>query len=107
MVTTDVNGGEITPANSGRVYRELVPQLVANDSTSGVRYLSFLFQSGQETGATTYQTLALYNANTDDANRNFDIRPSQPTADRTAPNTTSESTAATPAPESRPTRGFT
>ena len=73
MVQTDVNGGEITYANSGQVYRELNTQLVVDDSTTGVRYLSFLFKSGQETGATTYQTLALYNSNTDEANRNFDI----------------------------------
>jgi autotransporter-associated beta strand protein len=72
-VQSDINGGEITFANSGRIFRQLSPQLVVGDSTSGVRYLSFLFQAGQETGATTYQTLALYNTNTADANRNFDI----------------------------------
>jgi autotransporter-associated beta strand protein len=72
-VQSDINGGEITFANSGRVFRQLSPQLVVGDSTTGVRYLSFLFQSGQETGTTIYQTLALYNANTADASRNFDI----------------------------------
>lgn len=45
----------------------------ATAATTGVRYPSFLFQSGQETGATTYQTLALYNTSTLDANRTFDI----------------------------------
>jgi autotransporter-associated beta strand protein len=72
-VQSNVNEGEITFANSGRIFRQLSPQLVVGDSTSGVRYLSFLFQSGQETGATTYQALALYNTNTADTNRNFDI----------------------------------
>ena len=71
-VQSDVDGGEITFANSGRVYRELGPQLIVDNSTTGVRYLSFLFRSGQETGVTTYQTLALHNSN-GDANRNFDI----------------------------------
>ncbi|MES2924299.1 MAG: immunoglobulin domain-containing protein [Verrucomicrobiota bacterium] len=71
-VPTEITGGEITLANSGRVYRLLDPALVATDSTAGVRYLSFLFQSGQETGATIYQALSLNSAN-GDANRNFDI----------------------------------
>jgi hypothetical protein len=65
--------GEITEPTSGRTYRVFDSTLTVTDSTAGVRYFSFLFQSGQETGATTYQTLALYNTNTADANRNFDI----------------------------------
>jgi hypothetical protein len=72
-VANDVAGGEITANNSGRVYRLLESSLAATDSTAGTLYLSFLFQSGQETGATIYQTLALYNADTADGNRNFDI----------------------------------
>lgn len=66
-------GGEITANNSGRTYRLLDSSLAVTDATAGTRYLSFLFQSGQETGATTYQTLGLYNADTADGNRNFDI----------------------------------
>lgn len=78
-VTVDTNtaGGEITGANSGRVFRTLAPALQANANSSGARYMSFLFQSGQETGATVYQTLALYNSDTADANRFFDIGISQ------------------------------
>lgn len=78
-VTVDTNtaGGEINGANSGRVFRTLAPALQSNANSSGARYLSFLFQSGQETGATTYQTLALYNSDTADSNRFFDIGISQ------------------------------
>jgi hypothetical protein len=72
-VATNTDGGEINGANSGRVFRTLAPALQANANSSGPRYLSFLFQSGQETGATVYQTLALYNSDTADANRFFDI----------------------------------
>lgn len=74
-VTVDTNtaGGEINGGNSGRVFRTLAPALHANANSSGARYLSFLFRSGQETGATTYQTLALYNSDTGDGNRFFDI----------------------------------
>jgi len=66
-------GGETAQANSGRVYRLLDTSLKVTDSTVGVRYLSFLFVSGQETGATTYQMLSLYDGSTADAARNFDI----------------------------------
>lgn len=72
-VASNTTDGEITAANSGRVYRRLAPPLVADEMTSGARYLSFLFQSGQETGDTVYQTLALYHTDTADANRFFDI----------------------------------
>lgn len=72
-VATDTNGGDITPANSGRVFRILDGPASATASTSGTRYLSFLFQSGQETGATIYQMLSLYNGDTADINRSFDI----------------------------------
>ncbi|MBN8460376.1 MAG: hypothetical protein J0M04_21315 [Verrucomicrobia bacterium] len=66
-------GGEINAANSGRVYRMLDAPLVVGDHTTGTRYLSFLFQSGQETGATVYQMLSLASANTGDGVRPFDI----------------------------------
>ncbi|MEO5915322.1 MAG: immunoglobulin domain-containing protein [Luteolibacter sp.] len=72
-VLNNTTGGEITANNSGRVYRLFDSSLTVTNSTAGVRYLSFLFQSGQETGATTYQTLALFNTDTADAHRNFDI----------------------------------
>ena len=70
-VLNNTTGGEINAANSGRTFRLLDGSLAVTNSTVGTRYLSFLFQSGQETGATTYQMLDLYNTNTADANRNF------------------------------------
>jgi hypothetical protein len=66
-----IAGVEITQPYSGRVYRLLDSTLTVTDATTGTRYLSWLFKSGQETGATTYQMLDLYNSNTADANRNF------------------------------------
>ena len=72
-VTVPVNpgGGEIDANDSGRVFRLLDSSLAVTNSTVGTRYFSFLFQSGQQTGASTYQMLDLYNTNTADANRNF------------------------------------
>jgi autotransporter-associated beta strand protein len=70
-VLNDTTGGEITEANSGRMYRLLGGALAVTASTTGTRYLSWLFQSGQETGATTYQMLDLYNGDTADAHRTF------------------------------------
>jgi hypothetical protein len=70
-VPNNTSGGEITANNSSRMYRLLDGSLAVTDSTSGTLYLSWLFQDGQETGATTYQMLDLYNGNTADANRNF------------------------------------
>lgn len=70
-VATNTAGGEINAGNSGRVFRLLDSSLAVTAATSGTRYLSFLFQSGQETGASTYQMLDLYDTNTADANRNF------------------------------------
>jgi hypothetical protein len=67
----NTTGGEITAGNSGRMFRLLDGSLLANSSTTGTRYLSWLFQSGQETGASIYQMLDLYDGNTADANRNF------------------------------------
>lgn len=72
-VPVNPGGDEIEANDSGRVFRLLDSSLTATGATAGTFYLSFLFQSGQETGATTYQTLALFNADTADANRNFDI----------------------------------
>ncbi len=70
-VPNNTTGGEIVAGNSGRVYRLLDSSLAVTNATTGTRYLSFLFQNGRETGATTYQMLDLYNTNTADANRNF------------------------------------
>ncbi len=72
-VPVNPGGGEIEANDSGRVFRVLDGTLAVTDATVGTRYLSFLFQSGQETGATVYQMLAFYNADTADGNRNFDI----------------------------------
>lgn len=70
-VPNNVAGGEINAANSGRAYRLLDGTTAVTDTTTGTLYLSWLFQSGQETGASTYQMLDLYNSTTADANRNF------------------------------------
>jgi autotransporter-associated beta strand protein len=70
-VPNNTSGGEITSANSGRMYRLLNSSLAVTGSTTGTRYMSWLFQSGQETGATTYQMLELYNGSTADAARAF------------------------------------
>ena len=72
-VPNNTTGGEITASNSGRVYRSLASSLTVTSTTSTVLYLSFLFQSGQETGITTYQTLHLNQGTNGDANRAFDI----------------------------------
>lgn len=72
-VATNVTGGEITGANSGRIFRLLDSTLAVTTTTAGTIYMSFLFKSGQETGATTYQMLSLYDTTTSDGNRNFDI----------------------------------
>lgn len=66
-------GGETAEATSGRVFRMFDSSLVVNSSTTGTLYLSFLFQSGQQTGATTYQMLSLFDGSTTDAARNFDL----------------------------------
>jgi hypothetical protein len=72
-VPNNVTGGEITASNSGRVYRSLDSSLSVTSTTVGALYLSFLFQSGQETGITTYQTLHFNQGTDGDANRAFDI----------------------------------
>ena len=66
-------GNEILSTNSGRVYRSLDASLSVTSTTSGALYLSFLFQSGQETGSTIYQTLHLNQGTNGDAGRAFDI----------------------------------
>ncbi|MEX1048884.1 MAG: PEP-CTERM sorting domain-containing protein [Akkermansiaceae bacterium] len=71
-VANNTTGSEINTANSGRVFRLLDSSLTVTDTTAGALYMSFLFQSGQETGPTTYQTLSLFQGNTADASRNFD-----------------------------------
>lgn len=71
-VATNITGGEVTAANSGRVFRLAGGGVQATATTTGARYLSFLFQSGQETGVTTYQALHLNQGN-GDGNRTFDI----------------------------------
>jgi hypothetical protein len=63
--------GGIAAGNSSRMYRLLDGTTAVTDATTGTLYLSFLYQSGQEHGATTYQMLDLYNGNTADANRAF------------------------------------
>lgn len=72
-VPNNTTGGEITSSNSGRVYRSLAGSLTVTSTTSTVLYLSLLFQSGQQTGITTYQTLHLNQGTNGDANRAFDI----------------------------------
>ena len=74
-VTKGSDTGGIAAGNSGRVFRLLDGALKADDTTTGIRYLSWLFRTGNENtaaNANTYQTLALYNGSTADANRNFD-----------------------------------
>jgi hypothetical protein len=72
-VPNNTTGGEITSANSGRVFRSLDSTLSVGATTATTLYLSFLFQSGQETGITTYQALHLNQGTNGDANRSFDI----------------------------------
>jgi hypothetical protein len=53
----------INGTNSGRAYRMLSPALVVAPTTSGVRYLSWLYKCGNENAAAnayTHSTLALY-----------------------------------------------
>ena len=74
-VTKGSDTGVVAAGNSGRVSRLLDSSLSVGDATTGTRYLSWLFRTGNENAAAnanTYQTLALYNGNTADANRNFD-----------------------------------
>ena len=61
--------GGISGGNSGRMYRLLDSSLMVDGSTTGTRYMSFLFKSGHEHGATVFQMLDLYNGDTADADR--------------------------------------
>lgn len=71
-VPNNTTGGEITSANSGRMYRLLDSSLTVTASTTGTRYMSFLYQNGRQTGAATYQMLHLQNGTGDGAaNRRF------------------------------------
>lgn len=72
-VPNNTTDGEITGANSGRVYRSLDSSLSVTSTTAAPLYLSFLFQSGQETGNTSYQMLHLNQGTNGDAGRAFDI----------------------------------
>jgi hypothetical protein len=72
-VPNNTAGGETASGNSGRVYRSLDSNLTATSTTASTLYLSFLFQSGQQTGVTTYHTLHLNQGTNGDANRTFDI----------------------------------
>lgn len=59
--TADAAG--ITGTNSGRVYRKLAPALVAAGTTTGTRYLSWLYQNGNENAAAqphVHSVLSLY-----------------------------------------------
>lgn len=64
---------EIIESTSGRTYRSLESSLTVTSSTDTTLYLSFLFQSGQQTTSTTYQTLHLNQGTNGDAGRAFDI----------------------------------
>jgi hypothetical protein len=68
-VAADVNG--IQQGTSGRTDRMLDGTTTVTASTVGTLYLSFLFQSGQQYGATAYQMLDLYNGGTADNQRTF------------------------------------
>jgi len=75
-VNTPADAEGISDTNAGRVGRLLEPQLVVSNTTTGTRYLSWLFRSGFENAAPNpqvYQTLALFNgAVGTDGNRDFE-----------------------------------
>ena len=68
-VAADATGIQI--GTSGRVNRQLDSTLLVDGTTTGTRYLSFLFQSGQEYGSTIYQTLDLYTGTSGEVTRSF------------------------------------
>lgn len=72
-VPFNTSGGEITIDNSGRAHRSLDSLLAVTTGTSGVLYLSFLFQTGNETGGSIYQSLALNQGINGDTGRAFDL----------------------------------
>lgn len=63
--------GAIAAGNSGRMYRLLDSTTAVTSSTVGTLYLSFLYQSGQQGGATVYQMLSLSHTDTSDPNTAF------------------------------------
>ena len=63
--------GGIGAGNSGRMDRLLDGTTTVTSSTVGTLYLSWLYQSGQEGGATTYQMLSLSHTDTSDPNTAF------------------------------------
>ncbi|MBB5350869.1 hypothetical protein HNR46_001103 [Haloferula luteola] len=68
----DAAGIDVT--NSGRVFRELAPALRVGANTTGVRYLSWIYQNGNEGAAdapTVHSVLSLYR-NTGGANPSGD-----------------------------------
>ncbi|WP_411847073.1 immunoglobulin domain-containing protein [Roseibacillus persicicus] len=74
-VAANVDTAGIQAANSGRVARELDLPLIADDTTTGTLYLSWLFQTGNEGAAPqadVYQTLSLHYLDGTDGNRTFD-----------------------------------
>ena len=75
-VNTPADTEAINATNAGRVGRLLEPRLVVTHTTTGTRYVSWLFRSGFENAAPNpqvYQTLALFNgALGTDGNRKFE-----------------------------------
>lgn len=75
-VGTPADATGISGENAGRVARPLGPELVVGDTTTGTRYVSWLFRSGVENAAPdaqVYQTLAFFDGPVgNDANRDFD-----------------------------------
>lgn len=63
--------GAIQSYNSGRMYRMLDGTTAVTSSTVGTLYLSWLYQSGQQGGATVYQMLSLSHTDTSDPNTAF------------------------------------
>jgi hypothetical protein len=62
--------GSVAAGNSGRMYRLLDSTTAVTSSTSGTLYLSWLYQSGQQHGATLFQMLDLYNGTITGSNAN-------------------------------------
>jgi hypothetical protein len=75
-VNTPADAEAINATNAGRVGRLLAPEVMVTTTTTGTRYLSWLFRSGFENAAPNpqvYQTLAFFNgALGTDANRKFE-----------------------------------
>jgi hypothetical protein len=63
--------GGINAGNSGRMYRLLDSTTQVTSSTTGVIYLSWLYENGREVTGTVFQMLDLYNGSTADSARTF------------------------------------